>query len=553
MKMRFIGLLTACLLVVTGLFAKDMESGVDYLLVGDLERAEKILKECPEDNLSLLNFYLGEVATKNGDFASAKSYFEKGLEADPENVLNEVGLARVQMETNKAEGLNKLNELMKARSNRRNSDMFVAIARIYHELDMTSEYEEALALAERANRRSPQLSMLKGDVYKDEKKIGQAASEYGQAILQDRNCNAAYVKIAQLYLNVNPSYAIERLEELLQINPNCGIAYKYLAKAYYNNTNYEKAIETYNKFYYEGHDLDDMTSYAASLFFSKKYDEAMKLINEGMEEDPDNFVLNRLMMYSALETNSTDEGIESAEKFFQLPREEYHEYILRDYTTYADLLVDKGEYDKAALEIDKAVEIADNSIEIENIIRSASEEFYSNGAFVLAADFIQKLIDYKTEQGDEVDPMDYFSIGQYLYRASTSVQIDSTDVEGIEARINNLERADVAFAKVEELSPHSHLGSLYRARTNALLDPETLDGVAKPHYEKTAEIVLESDEPDNRVLIEAYSYLSYYHYLQFVESNDDSERQTTLEYSRMMLELDAENPIAKQFIDALDY
>lgn len=56
---------------------------------------------------------------------------------------------------------------------------------------------------------------------------------------------------------------------------------------------------------------------------------------------------------------------------------------------------------------------------------------------------------------------------------------------------------------------------MWRARTNSAMDPETTEGLAKPYYEKVAEMLLAKNEPRyNSALIECYSYLGYYYLLK---------------------------------------
>lgn len=552
MRIRFISLVTALLFAVMGLSAENIDSGWGYMTIGNLDRAENVLKGCLNENPAIANYFLGEIASEKGDMAAAKAYYQKGLEADPEQVLNQVGLAKLMLDSNPAEGLNKLGELAKARSNRRNVDMFVAIARIYSDRDMESQYQNMIEMAEKANRRSTHLAILKGDVLRKDKKIGPAASQYEQAILHDDQCTAAYVKIAQLYMSVNPKYAIEKLNALKAAVPSSDLADKFLARAYYNSGQYERAIEIYDSFYEKGHDLEDLTSYAASLFFTGEFSKAMVLINEGIAENPEHFVLNRLMMYSALETDSQEEGIKAAEKFFSLPLEEHNSYLLRDYFTYGEFLLNEGNVEKAIEQFNSAYDLADNSYEIDLVCRTASEQLYSKGFTVEAADFIDKLIAY---QGEEAQITDYFTVGQYMYRVATTLLRDTVSVDAPERLVVALDRADGAFEKVYEMDPGTHLGMIFRARVNSLRDPETIEGTAKPFYEKTLEIIMNEDEPETfkRDILEVYSYLSYYHYLQFMETNDLKEKEKALEISNKMLELDPEHNTAIQLIQALDY
>lgn len=553
MKTRIFSVIIALLVSVAGLSAQDMDLGIDYFMTGETELAEELIGGALASEPAKANYYLGEIAYKNGDFDKARSHYEAGKQADSEYIYNQIGLAKLELKSNAEAGKSKLHSISRDRQYRKDADVFVAMARAYYDNNMTSEMNSMIEGAEKADRRAPSLAILRGDILRDADEVGKAASEYGQAILRDKQHGAANIKIAQLYLRVNPKYAIEKLEELQQMRPGYPLADKYLAKAYYYMGQYDKAIETYERFYAKGHDQDDLTSYAAALFFTDEYGKARTLISEGLKEQPDNFVLNRLSMYSAVETEDHEDGLAVADKFFSIPLGEHNEYILRDYATYADLLLTNGRVDDAIKQFYEAIEIADNSEEIANTAKNASEDLYRAGYPREAADFLEKYIE---SAGETAVAMDYYTMGNYLYRAAATLRSDTVDVDAPKKMTECLNRADEAFGVVSERIPDSYLGPIFRARVNSLLDPETTEGLARPYYEQTLKVLLEDDESSSRnktELLEAYRYLSYYHYLQFEDDGSAEDKAITLDYSKRMLELDPQNSVATQLIDALSY
>ena len=59
------------------------------------------------------------------------------------------------------------------------------------------------------------------------------------------------------------------------------------------------------------------------------------------------------------------------------------------------------------------------------------------------------------------------------------------------------------------------MGYFWRARVNAILDPNTELGLAKPYYEKVVEILEKTNTAERKKeMIEAYQYLGYYYYLK---------------------------------------
>ena len=76
------------------------------------------------------------------------------------------------------------------------------------------------------------------------------------------------------------------------------------------------------------------------------------------------------------------------------------------------------------------------------------------------------------------------------------------------------EKADTMFQKLIELQPNMTVGYLWEARTKSNLDPESENGLAKPYYEKLIEKAAATPEKSKNDLVEAYSYLGYYHFLK---------------------------------------
>ena len=61
--------------------------------------------------------------------------------------------------------------------------------------------------------KEPSIFVLRGDRKAAEKEWGDAAGNYENAILYSKGLPEAYVKYANAYFNVNPEYAIAKLQE----------------------------------------------------------------------------------------------------------------------------------------------------------------------------------------------------------------------------------------------------------------------------------------------------------------------------------------------------
>ena len=92
------------LLLAGGLMAsaqsQGYKDGIEYYKAGQYDNAKTILENTLNQtgtDKALANYYLGQVALAQNDKAAAKSYFEKGLEIDPKNGYNHVGLGAIAL------------------------------------------------------------------------------------------------------------------------------------------------------------------------------------------------------------------------------------------------------------------------------------------------------------------------------------------------------------------------------------------------------------------------------------------------------------------------
>jgi len=518
--------------------------GADYLNTGELKVAKEIFEKQLSQSPAEASYYLGEIAYKQGNTSEAKANYEKGLAASGDYVLNNVGLGKLLLKTDVKAAENQFDVAKK--KDKKDIAVLVAIAEAYYANGMKDKGDKALADARKADKKSPLIYLLEGDL-KAKTNAGEAAGMYAQAINFDPNTTVAYIKTAQVYEVVNPTVAEEMLIKAVEINPSYTLAYKMLGNIYSRNGQYAKAIDVYQKYFAQGaYDVQDLTRYAAALYFTKQYAEANKLINEGISKDPNNFVLNRLLMYSYLQSQDYTNGLTAAEKFFSLDKGD-SEYIVQDYMSYGELLSKNNQLDKALAQYDLAIKLDPSQSAVYKEIAVACADA---GQYEDAAKYYLQYVN--NADADMVEATDYFNIGRYSYIAGTAAQRDTT-VENSAAKAQELlAQADQAFAKVSERIPDTYLGYFWRARTNAALDPETTQGLAKPYYEKVIEILApKGDSSNNDELAEAYRYMSYFYYLTWVESSNDADKALILEYSEKLLAVDPNNSVALQLMDAI--
>jgi tetratricopeptide (TPR) repeat protein len=454
------------------------------------------------------------------------------------------------------------------------NDILAAIGYAYLDNKMYQDVQNVLREMQKNNNKNPKNYVLEGDMLKAEQKIGDAAGKYDMALHFDPNYTPANIRVAEVYERINWHVAVERLNDILERYPDYTIPHRFLGKIYTANGRYLPAIESFKKYFAAGnYTLDDIGRYVTALYFSKNYEDANIMIKEGLSISPDHFVLNRLQMYVAANTQNIETGLEYAEHFFSLQKnQKENDYIALDYTTYAQLLKEVKRFDEAIEQLKKALLLDSNDVGIYKEMASMSN---SKGESGVAADYYKTYIE--KSDSEKIDVMDYFQLGRYYYGASTFRNATDTanmlsryqDENFISAISENepqkdslrdneqqffekaleyyMKQADKAFGKVIELVPDGYTGYMWKGRVNSLMDPETEMGLAKPYYEKVVEILEDrEDKTDliNNALKEAYQYLGFYYYLQ-------KDKTNIILFWNKVLEIDPENNNAKELLKTI--
>lgn len=519
--------------------------GYDYLSLGEFKLAKEYFTKNLSSSPAESHFYLGEIAYQEGKMAEAKSEYEKALAANLESPYGAIGLAKLELKAEPKEAAKTLNNLQK--KNKKDVFVGIAVAKAFFENGMKEDAQKAILEARKADKKSPYTYIFEGDMLAKENKIGDAAQQYDQAIYNDANCVLAYMKGAEVYEFINPTTATELLTKAISIRPEYKIAYKDLGDLNYRKGIYANAIPAYKEFFTGGdYTIDDMRRYAGALFFTGNFNDAKVIIAEGLGRDANDFVLNRLLMYSLNDTEDFQKGLEVGNKFFSLPVREGVDtvkYIPQDYLIYGNLLSENGDKKAAIEQFKKAVELDPTKLALFKTIASASA---AEKDFESAAEYYSQ---YVQMAGETAAAEDYFQLGGYYTSAGAKLLADTVTVDAKTKGHELLKKAESSYDKVIELKPDSYLGHYMKTRPSYHMDPSSEEGLSRPHYEKTIEILLTDPEPNKAVLIEAYSYLSFYYYLQFDKHKKAEDKAKVKEYAEKVLELDPENGNGKQLFD----
>jgi hypothetical protein len=389
-------------------------------------------------------------------------------------------------------------------------------------------------------------------------KIGEAVTEYNRAIFYDSLNPIPYYMLGKIYTQSH-SYgiAIESFNKSLSKDSLFYPAYKELGNLYYDLGKNQNALD-YFKIYCNNNVITqtDSLKLASMFLLCKQFNDAEALNNKIFSSNPNNPFSLRLKSYINFEMDKNiPEAITAIDKMFSVI--DSNKIITSDYE-YRGKLYSKTKKDSIAI-VNFKMALEKDSTHINNYgdIAKSLENLKNNA---LAAEYYQKLIDRKEK------PMssDYFFMGRDYY-ISASKPLDSLSKAIPEKRLaDSLQRvqymakADTAFGSVISLSASSHLGYLWKARVQAMYDPETTLGLALPLYTKALSIMETKLEKFKKEMIESYNYIGYYYYLQFekFQKSNDKEKSAemkaeSLKYWQKIIELDPEDNSAKSAIKNL--
>lgn len=508
------------------------QDGVDNFNAGRLDVAKTILNNTlsqPTTNKAVSYFYLGSIDMSEGNIAGAQANFQKGQEADPTNGYNLIGLGEVALKKGDKAAAEKLFKEGLA-TDKKNTALLVAVARAYYNVDPTLYAKEIdkyiqKALKDSKNTESAAYILL-GDM-KAADDPGSAAGQYELAIVQDQkkgNVNReAYVKYANTYFRVNPKFAINKLEELNQLEPNSALAQRELAEKYYDNNQFGSACIQYGKYMQNpNHFQSDEQRYAGLLYSAGEYQKSVDIANKILATDPDNHYMYRVLLlnYSDDEAPLKDyqKAVDAATRLFSIPNASL---IPNDYIRHASALSALERNEEAVSVYQKAVELNPDKPELLLQLSSAYDKAGNPG---MAVEVMKQYLDAGNGSTN-----DLYSMARRYQSLARSLEEGSP--ERGEAVTNGLRYIDMAIERVPDN------GMLFNTKANLYLIGEGVTKNTADSYMKMVEIF--DQDPANKTKYAAYYTAAYYIIGGYYLSNDDKDNATR--YYQMYVDV-AANP-----------
>lgn len=547
-----------------GLFAQTQgyQDGIEYFKVDQFDNAKEIITnhlQSPETDRATALYYLGAIALEQGDVVTAKANFDEGISLDPKNGLNYVGLGAIDL---KSGNLKAAVDQFKAATKAQNkAPIYVAIARTYYNADpvaYANEYAKYIDEAKKKDKKCPDIYVMQGDVLRDQAvaagiddgtAIGQAASEYSQAIYFDPNSPEAYVKYSRLYATANPQYAIDKLNEYIGLNPQSAMVQRELAERYYDSDQWTRAAQQYGKYIENpNHFASDVERYAVLLYFGENYDKSLDIARQQLAQNPNSLQLKR-MIFLNLEKKGDYAGAKTAaDEFFATPLTQNQRFTANDYSTYADILDELGETEGELNARRKAVEAAPDKADLYKALGSAysavgGDAFRAGDTIKANQNYVEALAAYmlymEKKGADNLITQDHIDLSnRYQNVASTSPADSPERTEAFEKALSEINIA------VEE-APNHFLPIRTKARLLIVTNGNQPNEQSTEAYTKLLEVL--DAEPDNKTkrvsdYKEAYNFIASY----YIAQKDPATAKT---WYLKFLEIDPTNDALREFID----
>ena len=551
----------------------DLQSAINLNKSEQYDRARTILRDliAKEPSNARNFFYLGEnylldyfadtisnsltAATKE-----ARSAYQGGVDANPNEPLNYVGLAKVAFyldDTKTADEMRtKARSFLLPYKNIKRivppaKDYAYILAKIAESYVKFNSVDTSLALpllrqAIRIDNKNPEIYLITGDIYMLINDGSNAIRNYNLAQYYDPKSPTANMKIGFVYARGRAlTQAIQFFEEAISLDASYAPAYRELGQLYMRAGRLEQSKENYRKYLdLTAGNIPAKILYVNSLFYSNDFDEVIKTVEEILAVDQSRTYMNRIAGYSSFDKKNPDydKALEYMEKLFATVAPE--RIIKKDYQYMARILLARNQgYSKLVdsynslqpqLEREKARlsgattaadrtkykasvdELTQRMAQLDSEIKKADVEI--DRAFRE----YDKLLAFNPEDRALLNEIaaNYYSFRRYVGAAQTwgkMISLGRDDVDDymrIGRAYYNAERyksADSIFNIVLQKSPDYLDAYVYIARTYSRMDPDSKKGIARPKFEMLLNKAATDSVKNASQMMEAFNYLGYYH------------------------------------------
>jgi tetratricopeptide (TPR) repeat protein len=581
--------------IANNIQAQDLNSALLLTKSEQYDKAEAMLQQLiqKEPSNSKYYFFLGEntlldyfadtisnslsLATKK-----AKEFYQKGVDANPGDPLNYVGLAKVASYLDDKKTADEMR--IKAKSfllpykNIKKiippaKDYAFALAKIAESYIKDGEVDTSLALplirqAVRIDSKNPDIYLIAGDIFILVNDGSAAIKNYNLAQFADPKSPTANMKIGNIYVrgkNLQP--AIPYFEEAISLDANYAPAYRELGQLYWMAQRLDKSKENFKKYLeLTAGNIPAKTRYVNSLFYAGDYDEVIKNVEEILAVDKSRAYMNRLAGYSYFEKKNADYG-KALGYMDELFRTVTSDRILpKDYHYTARILMKKNQnYPKLADELENldqqlqkeksrfASAAAADKAKMKPALDELTTRYeklkgdVSNSNKEINRGFreYEKVLELRPKDRGVISEMasSYATFRRYNDAAKSMAKLIDPAKDDLDAYMRvgrafyngvNYKSADSVFNIILKKSPNYLPAHVQIARTYTKMDPDYKNGLAKSKFEKVIEIAKSDSLKNDAEMMEAFGYLGYY-------NMSKENYSVSKDYYNRMINLDPKN------------
>lgn len=496
------------------LFGQDLNTALKLAASEQYENAEASFKALLEKEPAngdiyyyygecIINDYLSDTFSNSlQDMASkAEELFQKGIQMDPTNQLNNVGLGALCLlrysDTTKADKFFNLVELSIPTKRKLLTPRHALILMKLGSSQLLGKvvrYDKALKYLLKAKEIDPNnasIYLALGDLYIKQNDGTNSLASYNKALSLDPASPLPKLKIGDIYMRVpNLIAARPYFDEAREIDSTFAPVYRALGELYTMAGRFDLAKINFKKFLeLSGNNVPAKVQYAKALFRSKDYATALEILEEILIVDKSRNYLNRLAAYCCYEKKppELEKGLAYIEEFFKNTTPE--NVIPRDYIYYGRILYKLAKNDSVALtqsfdKLNKAYAMDSDDV---SLVAEVSYDYYYARFYKDAIVWINKKIQKGKSNKD-----DLMLIGKAYYQLA------------------DYHSADSIFSKIIETQPDNLQAYIYLARTYSQMDPTSEKGLAKPKFEMVMTKIGTDTVKYAKEMQEAITYMGYY-------------------------------------------
>ncbi len=539
--------------------AQDLNSAILLTRSEQYEKAQEMFQKLiqSEPGNSKNYFYLGEnylldyfADTISNSLTvsanAAKEVYQKGVEANPDDPLNYIGLAKVANYLGDDKTATEMRAKAKSfllpyKNLRRISppakEYAYTLAKIAESYINNGKVDTASALplireAIKIDNKNRDVYLIAGDIYNLLNDGSKAIMYYNQAQFADPESPTANMKIGNIYVKGRAlQVAIPYFEEAIQLNPEYAPAYRELGQLYLLAQRFDQSKEYFRKYLeLTAGNIPARTRYVNALFYAKDYDGVIQNVEEIFKVDKSRTYMNRIAGYSCYEKDPPDydKALAYMETLFATVSPE--RIIKKDYLYLARILIKKNQdYPKKLDELSSLNrqlasaktkvsrdELTSKIASLEKSIAQADTEI--NRAFGEYA----KVLEFNPDDKNLLNEIaiNYYNYRRYEGAAKTWSKLITPENENVEDYMRiarayysgeKFKTADSVLTVVVKKYPDYLPAYLLIARTYSKMDPDTKLGLAKPKFEKVLNVAQKDSVKNESEMMEALVYLSYYH------------------------------------------